>query len=159
MDRTVTFETLVDAYFEAAEYASWHRDVSGYHAVRRDILASLFGCSLEDPPPRGEMSWSEERDRRLVREIARACLSRETRPSSVFGEYLEGRPGPLEAALRARHEAKLDRALETVRARRRAIFRDALLVAYPEAESKAFRAELLVERGLPAEPPDPTDYL
>ena len=47
MTVNLTFDTLVDAYFDAAEYATYHDEVRSYFAMRRDILASLFGYSLQ----------------------------------------------------------------------------------------------------------------
>lgn len=159
MTQTLTFDTLVDAYFDAAEYATYHDDVSSYFALRRDILASMFGCSLE--PRRGSEGEDahDAFDRKMVSALPGACLEGGTRIFSPFGGRLEGSPGPIERALVTKYGAKFERTIATLKSLHRALFRDALLAAYPEAESKAFRAGSLIERGLPAVAPDLDDYL
>lgn len=164
MSPDLTFDVLVDAYFEEAARARGEDPLAQYLRLRLQLLESLFGCLLHGPPaaPPESLNGDElrafrqaERDRQAVRWVAYRCLQESAGERSAFGAYLDCEPGPLELGLRAEHEAILARRAATLDGAHRALFRAALLACFPDLASKTFPAELLVERGLPAVRPAP----
>lgn len=158
--KDMTFDDLVDAYFSAAEWGDAAPELRDYHVLRRDLLEALFGCTLEEPAadPKTRAECEAERDRRTVARVARSCLAQAAAMTSPFGVYLEGGPGPMEAAVRLEHNRPFEAASAAFMAQYRAVFRHALAALFPSATKLRFPETSLFEGGSSATAPDPDDF-
>jgi len=155
-DWPITFDSLCEAYYEARKWSHAHEDLASYHKQRLELLEGLFAFKLPDLPGR---SRRESRDHDAVVRAGHNALARASSLSShPFGMYLEGGPGPLEAALREKHESDIVGRVSSLRAAYLGLFRDVLLTLDPTLEDKTFNEAQLVEKGLPIEKPDPDDF-
>lgn len=148
--REVTFDDLVDAYFSAAKWANAAPELRDYHAMKRDLLQELFGCTLAQP--------KAQHDVESLARIARVSLEQSTALSSPFGVYLEGRPGPMETVLRDEYKRTFDACSNALTSQYRMIFRHALGALFPKATTRTFSWATLFERGLATQVPDPDDF-
>lgn len=154
--RPVTFDELCEAYYEACKWRHAHEDLAGYSQLRLKLLEDLFDFEL---PPQDGRCRRDARDRKAVVRAGHTALARAAGLSSnAFWIYLEGRPEPMEAALRQKHEGEIAGHAARLRAAYLALFRDVLLTLDPTLEEKTFNEAQLVEQGLPMEKPDPDDY-
>jgi hypothetical protein len=144
--------TLVDAYFEAARWATAAPELRDFHARKVELLEGAFEFRLE-PAGRARQAPRDARDLEHVRRLAKACLRIQV--YAPFTSWLEGGPGPREQALRDAHEERLT-ALRTEHDRvLRALFADALVALDSALPERRVDVGCLDALG-PA--PDPLDF-
>jgi hypothetical protein len=156
----IDFESLVDSYFDERRWRKAAPVLRDYFAKRRQLLEKVFNCRLtagsDDVPESAVTTAGAQRerqmDRRSVTSIALACLEASSKLHSPFAHYMEGAPGPLEETLLQTHHRMMSETQQVLMRHYRTVFRDALLLLHPDAESRHTTERELLRLGLPKQP-------
>ena len=147
--------------FEATEFQRAARELADYYARKLRILEEVFGFRLPELAAREDLDGSEEPlpfDRQQVVSLARACLERVAALGDPFWKYYEGRPAPLESALRERSRLNILQLNASLEDAYQDLFIAALVALDPALQDRKLPHELLQAKGLPENPPDPDDF-
>jgi hypothetical protein len=148
--RFLTFEHLVDAYFDYA----MHDDgdpLEDYYTQRLEGLESLFLCRLPRP---GRGSRAASSDRGQVVELAWRCVRL---ANSLESPFLAPVTGPVQTMIRTlweEHGSHLGTPVEELRRSCRSTFKTALLSLFPGISDTVVGEVDLVDLGVPTDPPD-----
>jgi len=152
--RFLTFEHLVDAYFDYGNHMDDGDPLRDYFASRLEGLESLFLCRL---PRGGRGARAASSDRGQVVELAWRCIHLHNSLESPFLAPVTGPKDTLIRGLWDSHGSMLGTPVEELRRACRATFRNALLKLFPGINDTVVGEADLVELGIAQEPPSPAE--
>lgn len=168
----VTVEDLAVAYLEAAHWGRGCSERAAYYRTKLAILERLFEFKLDDDErfrrlqrqweAKAGDGWDPEsaramRDLGLVVDAAKTAIRMWCDLWPPFVVHLEGRAGPLERALRRRHEKRISRRIAVLREDFQEVLVSAMVLLDPALGSRRFSRSDLHKRGLPRKVPEAED--
>lgn len=150
--RILTFEHLVDAYFDFGAHCDEDDPLCAYYKSRLEGLEALFLCRLPRP---GRGARAAASDRGQVVELAWRCVNLANGLKSPFLAPVSEPEDSLLLALWQEHGPALGMPVEDLRRASRAAFRSALLALFPGISDTVVGEADLVDFGLAEEPPSP----
>lgn len=137
---------LVVALGQSLRFEHAQNDLSTYWKLRLRLLGEAFGLPAD---------WPNDRQ---VGPILKRLVQEATRPGLLAG-ILEYDPKDGVGGVLAAHATKIAEAEAIVRQRAISMAVDLVINRWRDLKSKTVPIGTLVELGLPAEAPDPIDYL
>jgi len=148
--RFLSFEHLVDAYFDFAAHDDDHDPLYEYYQSRLEGLESLFFCRL----PRAERNGrGAATDRGQVAAFAWRCVRLANSLESPFLAPVSSSRPTMISKLWNDHGSSLGTPVEELRLACRAAFREALLKLFPGIDDTVVGEVDLLELGVAGDPP------
>ena len=147
--RFLTFEHLVDAYFDFADHPEGD-PLHDYYTQRLEGLESLFLCRLPRP---GRGNRAASSDRGQVVELAWRCVLLANSLESPFLAPVTGPADTMIHHLWESHGSDLGTPVEELRQSCRHTFKSALLTLFPGIHDTVVGEIDLVDLGVPTNPP------
>lgn len=148
--RFLSYEHLVDAYFDFAAHDDPGHPLHEYFLSRLEGLESLFFCRL----PRADRgARGASTDRGQVASFAWRCVRLANSLESPFLAPVSGSKATMIHALWDEHGSQLGTPVEELRLACRAAFRESLLRLFPGIDDTVVGEADLLDLGVPGEPP------